>query len=81
MSLISVDLDINDIMYSMTSYDKQQMADELYDDGYCPTQVKQVMDEDLDDWDEAIIKLKGNKWRLSKEDEETILRITNKIIA
>ena len=39
------------------------------------------MDEDLDDWDEAIIKLKGNKWRLSKEDEETILRITNKIIA
>ena len=80
MSLISVDLDINDIMYSMTSYDKQQMADELYDDGYCPTQVKQVMDEDLDDWDEAIIKLKGNKWRLSKEDEETILRITNKLI-
>ena len=80
MSLISVDLDINDIMYSMTSYDKQQMADELYDDGYCPTQVKQVMDEDLDDWDEAILKLKGNKWRLTKEDEETILRITNKLI-
>ena len=81
MSLISVDLDINDIMYSMTSYDKQQMADELYDDGYCPTQVQQVIDEDLDEWDEQIKKLKGNKWRLSKEDEETILRITNKIIA
>ena len=80
MSLISVDLDINDIMYSMTSYDKQQMADELYDDGYCPKQVQQVMDEDLDDWDEAILKLKGNKWRLTKEDEETILRITNKLI-
>lgn len=80
MSLISVDLDINDIMYSMTSYDKQQMANELYDDGYCPKQVQQVMDEDLDDWDEAILKLKGNKWRLSKEDEEVILRITNKLI-
>ena len=81
MSLISVDLDINDIMYSMTSYDKQQMADELYDDGYCPTQVQQIIDEDLDEWDTEIKKLKGNKWRLSKEDEETILRITNKIIA
>ena len=80
MSLISVDLDRNDIMYRMTSYDKQQMADELYDDGYCPKQVQQVMDEDLDDWDEAILKLKGNKWRLTKEDEETILQITNKLI-
>ena len=40
---------------------------------------------DIDEMDflrktEAILKLKGNKWRLSKEDEETILRITNKLI-
>ena len=80
MSLISVDLDINDIMYSMTSYDKQKMVDELYDDGYVAKQVQRVIDEDLDEWDTAITKLKGNKWRLSKEDEETILRITNKLI-
>lgn len=80
MSLISVDLDINDIMYSMTSYDKQQLVDELYDDGYCPNQLKEVVDEDDNEWDRQIKKLKGNKWRLSKEDEETILRITNKIV-
>jgi hypothetical protein len=80
MSLISVDLDINDIMYSMTSYDKQLMVDELYEDGYVAKKVEQVIDEELDEWDEQIKKLKGNKWKLSKEDEETILRITNKLV-
>lgn len=78
--MASIDIEIDDIMYSLSSYEKQELVDELYDDGYCPKQVQQVMDEDLDDWDEAIIKLKGNKWRLTKEDEETILRITNKLI-
>lgn len=78
--MASIDIDIDDILYSMMSYEKQQLADELYDDGYCPKQVKEVIDEDLDEWDEQIKKLKGNKWRLSKEDEETILRITNKIV-
>ena len=78
--MASIDIELDDILYSLSTYEKQELADELYDDGYCPKQVKQVIDEDLDDWDEAILKLKGNKWRLSKEDEETILRITNKLI-
>ena len=78
--MASIDIEIDDIMYSLSSYEKQELVDELYDDGYCPKQVKEVIDEDLDEWDEQIKKLKGNKWRLSKEDEETILRITNKLI-
>ena len=78
--MASIDIDIDDILYSMMSYEKQQLADELYDDGYCPKQVQQVIDEDLDEWDEQIKKLKGSKWKLSKEDEETILKITNKIV-
>ena len=79
--MASIDIEIDEILWSMSSREKQELADELYDDGYCPKQVKQVLDEDLDEWDEQIKKLKGNKWRLSKEDEETILRIINKIIA
>lgn len=78
--MASIDIDIDDILYSMMSYEKQQLADELYDSGYCPKQVQEVIDEDLDEWDEQIKKLKGNKWKLSKEDEETILKITNKIV-
>lgn len=78
--MASIDIDIDEIIDVMMGYEKQELADELYDAGYCPKQVEQVMDEDLDEWDTAIKKLKGNKWRLSKEDEETILRITNKLI-
>ena len=78
--MASIDIEIDDILYSLSGYEKQELVDELYDDGYVAKQVKQVIDEDLDDWDEAILKLKGNKWRLTKEDEETILRITNKLI-
>ena len=78
--MASIDIDLDDILWGLSSYEKQELADELYDDGYCPKQVKQVLDEDLNEWDEQIIKLKGNKWKLSKEDEETILRITNKLI-
>ena len=79
--MASIDFEIDDILYSLASYEKQELADALYDDGYVPKQVEHIIDEDLDEWDEQIKKLKGNKWRLSKEDEETILRITNKIIA
>lgn len=78
--MASIDIDIDDILDGLLSYEKQELADELYDDGYCPKQVKQVMDDDLDEWDTQILKLKFNKWRLSKEDEETILKITNKLI-
>ena len=78
--MASISIEIDDILYSLSSYEKQELADELYDDGYVAKQVKQVIDEDLDDWDDAILKLKGNKWRLTKEDEETILLITNKLV-
>lgn len=80
--MASIDIEIDDIMYSLSSYEKQELADELYDNGYLPKQLKGTLadDEDTDDWDEQVKKLRGNKWRLSKEDEETILKITNKIV-
>ena len=79
MSYISIDVDIDDIINSMGSYDKQMMVDELYDEGYVAK--KDTSERNIDEeWNEEVNKLFSNKWRLSKEDEETILRITNKII-
>jgi hypothetical protein len=37
-------------------------------------------DVSVSDFDVEVTKLIGNSWRLSKEDEQTILRITNKLI-
>jgi hypothetical protein len=77
--MASIDIEIDDILYGMTSWEKQELADELYADGYVAK--KDVSERDIDDdWNEQVNKLFNNKWRLTKEDEETILRITNKLV-
>ena len=80
--MASIDIDIDDILYSLSSYEKQELADELYDDGYVPKQICGVNPDDvpIGEFDSEVHKLIGNSWRLTKEDEETILRIANKII-
>ncbi len=80
MGHVNIDVDIDDILWSLSSYEKQELVDDLYDDGYTPTQLEKKQSKSDNDWDEAVEKLKGNKWRLSKEDEEIILQITNKIL-
>jgi hypothetical protein len=79
MSFISIDVDIDDIISNMGSYDKQMMVDELYADGYIAKKDDEARSMD-DEWNAQVHKLFNNKWRLSKEDEETILKIANKIV-
>ena len=43
--------------------------------------LKPNIDKLDSDFDTAVGKLIGNAWRLSKDDEETILKIANKIVA
>jgi hypothetical protein len=75
--MASIDIDIDDIMYSLTSREKQELADELYNDGYV---AKKESERNTDeDWNSKVWKLINNKWRLSKEDEEIILNIVGKI--
>jgi hypothetical protein len=78
---VNVDIELDDILTELTSREKQQLADDLYEDGYCPSQVDQdSINEKYSDFDKQVQKLIGNSWRLTKEDEETILKITNKLI-
>jgi hypothetical protein len=81
--MASIDIEIDEILYSMSSWEKQELADELYDDGYVPKQMGGVHPDDalIGEFDTEVTKLIGNSWRLTKEDEETILRIANKIVA
>jgi len=78
--MASIDVNIDDILYGLTSWERQELIDELYDAGYIPTDLEKKQSKSDDDWDEAVEKLKGNKWRLSNEDTETILKITSKIL-
>ena len=77
--MASIDIDLDDILYSLSSYEKQQLADELYEDGYIAKKDAAEMSID-DEWNEQVNKLFNNKWRLSNEDAETILKITNKLV-
>jgi hypothetical protein len=77
---VSIDVSIDDIVWGMTDYDKQELVDELFDEGFVAKKDPRSDEGEGSDWDEAVMKLLGNKWRLSNEDEQTILRITNKII-
>jgi len=77
--MASIDIEIDDIMYSLSSWEKQELVDELYADGYIAKKDSEARSMD-DEWNEQVHKLFNNKWRLSKEDEETILRITNKLV-
>jgi hypothetical protein len=69
-----IEVDIDDFLSACSSSEIKELVQALKDDGH--------LDEgDLDnDFDIAIRKLSGNSWRLSKEDEETILKIANKIV-
>ena len=78
--MASIDIDIDDILWGMSDYEKQELVDDLYEDGYVAKKDIQNTDGDLDEFDSAVSKLLGNGWKLTKEDEETILRIANKII-
>ena len=79
---ISIDVDIDDILWGMNDYDKQELVDELYDEGFVAKKLGDYPDDvPFTEFDREVSKLLGNSWRLSKEDEATILKITNKIIA
>jgi hypothetical protein len=75
-----INIEIEDILWDMSDYEKQELVDELYEDGYTPKGLPASnVSIDGDAFDEAVSKFLGNSWRLTKEDEETILRIANKL--
>jgi hypothetical protein len=78
--MASINIEIEDILWDMTDREKQQLVDDLYEDGYVAKNDYRSDTNQYSDWDEAVTKLLGNSWKLSNEDEAIILRITNKII-
>jgi hypothetical protein len=76
---IDVDIDIDDIISNMNRFDKQAMVDDLYDDGFIA-----VKDKESDygnpetELDEACLKIFGNGWRVTKEEEEYIINLSKR---
>jgi hypothetical protein len=81
MTYISVRIDIDDVISDLSHRERQEVADKLYDDGYVATKDSiPAIEDSMDDFDSSVVKLIGNAWKLSQEDVDIILNISNKLI-
>ena len=77
-----IDVDIDDIVGSMNSRELQRLMDDLYDDGWVPTQLQAVVDSASisdEEWNEVIEKLRTGKIFLTIEEEELIKQLAKKL--
>jgi len=72
---IEENISVDEFLSACDNSEIRELIQALKDDGHLTDGGR-----DGDDFDAAVEKLIGNAWRLSKEDEETILKISNKII-
>lgn len=88
MPYIRIDVDLEDIYNEMDRRDKQTMAQWLHDDGILEKhpnpEIRKVVRGDDESPGEAelrdnLTKLWNGYYRISKEDEEIIKQISNKL--
>lgn len=79
--MASINIEIEDILWDMSDYEKQELVDELFDEGFVAKKdIRTDEGSVVGEFDESIFKLLGNGWRLSKEDEQIILQIAKKLV-
>ena len=87
MTYINMDIDLDDIIDGLSSYEKQELVDELYSDGYYQTELeKQIyagseydnvsLNEKL--FREQLGKISSNYLSLTNEEQEIILKISKR---
>ena len=69
-----VDITVEEFYEEMDDSEKKEML------GLLISSAAKVSSGDDEKFDAEIGKLIGNRWRLSVEDEETIMRIANKVV-
>jgi len=87
----SVDIDIDDFLSELSNRDREYMMESLQEDGYIsdlciikydgtvePKSTKNSPSPN-DEFEVALIKLSGNGWKLTKEEEELVIKISQRI--
>jgi len=73
----SIDIDVEEFVDDCSSSEIEQLVNYLKENGLYPGRIGTPSDVT---WNEEVSKLLDSKWKLSTEDEATILRICNKLI-
>lgn len=79
---ITTDIDVYDILPQLNDQEKQELIDDLYQEGYEPSLMEElnyngVQGEKLQ---EALAKIQKNRSQLSNEDEEMIINLAEKLV-
>ena len=83
----TVDIDMDDILWSMSKYEKQEMADALYDDGIIPTDLNaevavwesRIPQTNLEkELSEILDKVWDNKRFINNDDLEVLRHLSKK---
>ena len=93
MSSISIDVDIDDIIWGMGSYDRREFFESMKDRGYISEsciitkdgEVKAAghiernkLSESNDDFNRALQTLFGKGWLLTKEQEQYVIELAKR---
>lgn len=76
----SVDVDIDDFISECNSREIKDLIEFLVEDGHLPESVlTDAPKAENTNWNEEVQKLIDSKWKLSVEDEQLILNVTQKL--
>jgi hypothetical protein len=86
MTYVSVDIDLDDIISGLSDKEKQDLIDDLYEDGYYQMELQNQLDEDdnptisLNEqmFRAEISKIKGNYLNLSNSELEILSAIAKR---
>lgn len=89
---VSVDIDIDDFLFDLSNIDREYMMKCLQEEGYIsdlciikydgtvePKSTKNSP-RPADEFEVALSKLSGNGWKLTKEEEELVIKISQRIV-
>lgn len=90
---ISIDVDIDDIIWGMGTYDRKAFFKAMQDEGYISKQCiitkdgsveasahaeRAALAESKDEFNQALQKLFNNGWLLNKEQEQYIIELSKR---
>lgn len=87
MATFDTDVDVDDMLWSMSSWEKQEMADALYDEGVIPKQMGKDVAEAEDRIPETGLELElhdilntiwSNRLFLTNDDIQTLTQLSKK---
>ncbi len=93
MRSISIDVDIDDIIWGMGTYDRKEFFKSMQDEGYiskscvvtkdgevkAPGHIERnALAESKDEFNQALQKLFSNGWKLTLEQEQYIINLSKR---